>query len=169
MVSIAKWQIRLNLTLVSLPNPITLLCENLQDTAMSEMNSLQRVLPVLTLCRMWCCKFAPTLAECYSGLSARLQGSDVQSASSAAAKLREKNLAPTHLWKAPSALWLGQKVENLLSRGDQSCMQVSALGRHLKKKKKKNLSGIARITFIRPHLLALFQTCFTPMYRTLYR
>ena len=109
MVSIAKWQIRLNLTLVSLPNPITLLCENLQDTAMSEMNSLQRVLPVLTLCRMWCRKFAPTLAECYSGLSARLQGSDVQSGSTGRTKVGRKEFGANASLEGTECTLVGAK------------------------------------------------------------
>ena len=125
IVVIAKWPLRLSLTL---PSPSPSLGENLQDTAMSAMN---RVLPVLTLCRMWCRKFAPTLAECYSGLSARLQGSDVQSASSGRTKVGRKEFgANASLEGTECNSGRGQKVENLLSGGDQSCMQVSAQGRH---------------------------------------
>ena len=68
---------------------------------------------------MVCRKFAPTLAECYSGLSARLQGGDVR----ASGREGKECGADASLEGTASALPSRQKVENSLSGGDQSCMQ----------------------------------------------
>ena len=73
------------------------------------MSAMNRVLPVLTLCRMWCRKFAPTLAECYSGLSARLQGSDVQSGSTGRTKVGRKEFGANASLEGTECTLVGAK------------------------------------------------------------